>query len=109
MPLSCGCRKTGALLPRSTNCEGTCIMARREPAPKPLDEDLVGYLLDVLDEPARRATEAHLNANPDARRKLDLLRRALAPLDSTRESAEPPAGLAERTLALVSRHQGSKL
>ena len=84
-------------------------MARREPALTPLDDNLVGYLLGVLDEPARRETEAQLLTNPEARRKLDLLRRALAPLESSRDDAEPSAGLAERTLAFVARHHEAKL
>jgi hypothetical protein len=67
----------------------------------PLDPNLVGYLLDALDQTEREAVENYLHASPEARRKLDRLRSALIPLDDTRALDVPPAGLAQRTLARV--------
>src|SRR5205823_931944 len=66
-----------------------------------MDDQLVGYLLNALDDEERRQVEAHLHASPDAQRKLEALRSALSPLDSDRAHPAPPAGLAERTLARV--------
>src|SRR5438045_6870025 len=68
----------------------------------PMDDQLVGYLLNALDDDARRQVETYLHASPDARRKLESLRPALSPLESDRADPAPPAGLAERTLARVS-------
>src|SRR5262249_40315229 len=65
----------------------------------PMDDQLVGYLLNALDEDARRQVETYLHASPDARRKLESLRTALSPLESDRAHPAPPAGLAERTVA----------
>lgn len=67
-------------------------------------EQLVGYLLGSLEDEESRALEAAL-ADPgqgtSLRRDLQLLKRALAPLDRDRASLPPPAGLAGRTLAFV--------
>ena len=68
-----------------------------------MDENLIGYLLNALDADERSATEAYLAANADARRKLDLLRSALAPLELDRGLPDPPPRLAERTLERVAR------
>src|SRR5688572_25172219 len=66
-----------------------------------MDDRLVGYLLNALDDDARREVESYVQQSSDARRKLELLRTALAPLESDRDDPTPPAGLAERTLAQV--------
>lgn len=63
------------------------------------DENLLGYLLDALDGPARADVEAALRADPAVRARLLALKRALAPLAADLDGPEPPAGLAERTLA----------
>lgn len=67
-------------------------------------QQLVGYLLDALDDTEARDLEAAL-ADPHAgealRRELDLVRRALVPLGGDRAPVPAPAGLATRTLAFV--------
>jgi prepilin-type processing-associated H-X9-DG protein len=64
-----------------------------------MDENLVGYLLNALDADEHRAVEAHLEASPAARERLDALRHALEPLAADRADIEPPPDLARRTLA----------
>jgi hypothetical protein len=68
-------------------------------------EQLIGYLLDALDEGEARAVEAALADPAQAgglRRDLELLRGAVAPLARDRATLPAPAGLAARTLAFVS-------
>jgi prepilin-type processing-associated H-X9-DG protein len=69
-----------------------------------MDENLVGYLLNALDPETCRRVEVQLRANPEARRRLALLRQALEPLSADSEE-EPPPGLGVRTLAHIARHQ----
>jgi prepilin-type processing-associated H-X9-DG protein len=66
-----------------------------------MDENLVGYLLDALDEPTAKAVEAYLARQPEARAKLALLRQALEPLGVDNDAPTPPPRLVERTLAKV--------
>ncbi|HLA85104.1 MAG TPA: hypothetical protein VJL29_09940 [Thermoguttaceae bacterium] len=66
-----------------------------------LHEDLLGYLLDALDDQRREEVERCLAEDEDARRELAVLRRALVPLDSTRRQFDPPPGLAARTCRFV--------
>lgn len=66
----------------------------------PLDENLVGYLLNALDDDSRRGVEVYLRTNPAARHKLARLRELLAPLAADRD-VTPPPGLARATLARV--------
>jgi hypothetical protein len=68
---------------------------------KSMDDNLVGYLLDALDETTHREIETHLRAHPEARRKLERLRAALEPLEADRSTEEPPPGLVNNTLALI--------
>lgn len=67
-------------------------------------QQLVGYLLDALDEPEAREVDAAL-ADPQRgeslRRDLDALRRAITPLGQDRDVAAVPPGLATRTIAFV--------
>ncbi len=83
-------------------------MQTREPNPYPR-EDLVGYLLGALDEPAHREVETQLQASPEASRTLDRLRAAFAPLESDRDEIAPPANLVANTLALVAGHSRDTL
>src|SRR5258708_30647811 len=69
-----------------------------------MDETLLGYLLDALDRDARLAIEVHLRAQPEARARLTALRGIVAPLDADAGAPEPPAGLAESTLAHIAAH-----
>jgi len=67
-------------------------------------DQLVGYLMDALDDGEARAVEAALSdpqSGPSLRRELDLLRRAVAPLAADRGPITAPAGLASRTVAFV--------
>jgi hypothetical protein len=66
-----------------------------------MDENLVGYLLNALDADTQRQVEAHLHTDPEAPRRLDLLRQALEPLAADAEVPEPTPGLWVRTLARV--------
>ena len=69
----------------------------------PMDENLVGYLLNALDDDTRRGVESYLRTNPEARFKLARLRERLAPLAADRDTIEPPPGLARATLARLRR------
>jgi hypothetical protein len=69
-----------------------------------IDNNLVGYVLDLLDEDARREVDDYLASSPAGRRKLDRVRQALEPLDAARDEIEPPAGLVAGTLARIAAH-----
>jgi hypothetical protein len=67
-------------------------------------DELVGYLLDALDEGETRRVETALadpQRGPALRNDLDTLRQAIRPLAFDRESIDVPAGLAARTLQFV--------
>ncbi len=66
-----------------------------------LREDLLGYLLGVLDPQRQAEVEQYLAEDAEARRQLALLNRALAPLDATRREYAPPPDLAARTCRFV--------
>jgi hypothetical protein len=70
-----------------------------------MDENLVGYLLNSLDPDTHRQVESHLRADPEAQRRLDLLRRALEPLAADAEEEEAPPGLWVRTLGHLAHDQ----
>src|SRR5947209_19083538 len=57
---------------------------------RPMDENLIGYLLNALDPGTRLETEKYLLRNPDARDNLDRLRSALEPLEADRDTIDPP-------------------
>ena len=66
---------------------------------------LVGYLLGGLEDNEARELEAALSdaeQGDSLRRDLQLLRRAVRPLEWDRTAVPPQAGLASRTLAFVS-------
>jgi hypothetical protein len=69
-----------------------------------MNENLVGYILNALDDDAQLAVERYLRTDPDAPRQVELLRRALAPLDADASPPELPPGLRYRTLALIAEH-----
>ena len=64
-------------------------------------EQLLGYLLDALDDAERIDVEQQLEANPELRDELESLALTLEPLAETYEEFEPPARLAERTCSLI--------
>src|SRR5437879_1674681 len=69
-----------------------------------MDLDLVGYMYGLLDPEEHARTEAALNADPAALARLERLRANLAPMELVGAEDAPPAGLADRTLALVAGH-----
>jgi hypothetical protein len=66
-----------------------------------MEENLIGYLLHALDPATEREVEAHLRDKPEAVKHLEKLRRVMQPLESDRDSIDPPSGLAARTLGRV--------
>lgn len=64
-------------------------------------EDLLGYLLNALDNAERQRVFEALQKDPHLRQQLEILRRHLRPLDATNVEFEPPAALAELTCDLV--------
>jgi prepilin-type processing-associated H-X9-DG protein len=66
-----------------------------------MEENLVGYLLDALDPDTRREVEKYVQEHPEAQRRLEVLRRALAPLEAAREEIVPPPNLSRRTIERV--------
>lgn len=69
-----------------------------------MDENLVGYLVGSLDEQTHNEVENYLATDPDAPRRLELLRQALEPLAADAEPITPPPGLVIRTLGRVAEH-----
>jgi prepilin-type processing-associated H-X9-DG protein len=74
-----------------------------------MDEHLVGYLFNLLDPHTHSEVETYLRDHPDARARLDALRRSVEPLEADRDEIEPPAGLWVRTLARVAEHSCREL
>jgi hypothetical protein len=69
-----------------------------------VEENLVGYLLNALDAESQLEVEEYLATNREAKRQLELLRQALAPLEADREAVQPPPDLRVRTLARIAEH-----
>ncbi|TVS19822.1 MAG: hypothetical protein EA424_07105 [Planctomycetaceae bacterium] len=69
-----------------------------------MGEDLLGYLLNVVDEQERRRIEAALVRDSQLRRQFETLRQQFSSHD-TSSVAEPPPGLAEQTCDLVHGYQ----
>jgi len=67
----------------------------------PREEDLLGYVLNVLDADERRWVEAYLASRPDAEQTLACLRRALLPLACDRDEPTPHPDLCFNTLKKV--------
>ncbi len=68
-----------------------------------MNDQLFDYLLERLEEPAKRQVEARLQNDAAARRHLELLRQALAPLAADQELVPPPH-LAAHTIARVAEY-----
>ena len=73
---------------------------------EPAREQLLGYLLNALDDDTQADIEKLLDNDAGLRRDLATLNRALAPLDVTRCEFSPPNGLAARTCEFVAAHDG---
>lgn len=65
---------------------------------------LVEYLLNGLDDPTRQKVEDRLGHDPTLQKRLDILRQALAPLEADRDGVVPPPSLIPNTIALVAEH-----
>jgi hypothetical protein len=74
-----------------------------------MEENLVGYLLNALDDDTHRQVEASLRESPELRSRLELLQRALTPLASDRQAPEPRTGLVLSTLSRLAEYQCRKL
>ncbi len=68
--------------------------------------ELVGYLLDALEEEEVRHVEQTLQTSVTVRQCVEVLRLALVPLEADREHVTPPVGLAARTCRRI-REQSS--
>ncbi len=73
------------------------------------DEDLIGYLFDLLDPDDRAAVAARIESDPEVAARLEQLRAASAPVLAVAEAEredlpEPPPGLAVRAIAAVAQH-----
>jgi anti-sigma-K factor RskA len=66
-----------------------------------MHEHLVGYVCGALEEEEFQAIQQLLDADQEIRRRLEMLRRFLAPLECEREECCPPPGLATRVCQCV--------
>ena len=66
-----------------------------------MQAELIGYLLNALEEEELRCVEEMLAADEAARRQLEVLRQALLPLGCSQRHDEPPQDLAARTCEFV--------
>ena len=64
-------------------------------------EQLLGFLLDALDDQERQLIEQQLQSDPSLVDDLQTVRNSLEPLAKTYEDFEPPRGLAARACARV--------
>ena len=75
---------------------------------KPNCEQLLGFLLDALDDVEREEFERQLQHDPQLQLELESLQSTLEPLAESYEEHEPPPTLAERTCALVTGHANAE-
>jgi hypothetical protein len=68
-------------------------------------EDLLGYLLEALDEAERERLEQALRNDPELQRRLEDLKEELQMLAGEEDSVTPPPGLAEQTCAMVAAYE----
>ncbi|MCA9119112.1 MAG: hypothetical protein H6822_23175 [Planctomycetaceae bacterium] len=66
-----------------------------------MEAEIIGYLLDALEEEEALAIAELLETNEEAQRHLKLLRRALLPLGNGQRHEEPPRDLAVHTCRLL--------
>lgn len=69
-----------------------------------MEPDLLGYLVDGLDDDERDEIERTLRTSREAARQLEILRGVLSPLDDIRGVFDPPTGLAFRTCRRLHAH-----
>ncbi|MEA1951697.1 MAG: hypothetical protein U9N87_09945, partial [Planctomycetota bacterium] len=68
---------------------------------EPAREQLLGYLLDALDDNEQADIEKILDSDAELRRELAILNRSLAPLDAAPREFSAPPGLTSQTCAFV--------
>ena len=68
------------------------------------EEQLLGYLLGVLEASERESVEGQLENDPELRCHLERIRQTLGLLRTARRDFTPPAGLAEQTCRFVAAH-----
>lgn len=68
------------------------------------DEDMIGYVLDLLEPAERRSVEHYIAAHPEAAAAVERLRTRLAPLAADRDLPEPPEGLSVRTVTRLAEY-----
>lgn len=66
-----------------------------------MEHDLIGYLLNLLDDDSAQSVERELQRSSEARRKLTRLRRSMAPLAYDNVPPAPPPDLVFKTLRKV--------
>ncbi len=69
-----------------------------------VQEQLLGYLLDALEDDERQQLQQQLAADPQLRQRLETMRALLQPLEPDREPVDPPPGLARRACRYVAAH-----
>lgn len=69
------------------------------------DAQLIGYLLNALEDQEREQVETQLARQPEWRRKLRRLKRFFSLLEEARQDFTPPPDLVERTCRLVARYR----
>jgi hypothetical protein len=68
-----------------------------------MNENLIGYILDALDDDAKAKVAAELLADEELRSRLAQVRLAMEPLAADKEDGPPPADLSVRTFARVAQ------
>jgi prepilin-type processing-associated H-X9-DG protein len=69
-----------------------------------MEDNLLGYVLGTLDPKDHEAVAELLAESPEAQTKVNLLRQALGPLASDRDTIDPPPDLVLRTIGLIAEH-----
>lgn len=73
-----------------------------------MHEDLLGYLLDALDDAERERIERAIRTDPELQRRLEALKEELSLLAEEPDGSAPPPGLAARTCDLVEAFQSQR-
>jgi hypothetical protein len=74
-----------------------------------MDKNLIGYLLNALDDAEQTEVERTLASDAAAQARLEALRKSLDPLAADAEPPAPPPGLVLNTLAFVAEHACMRL
>ncbi len=74
-----------------------------------MDEKLIGYCLNLLDDETQQEMEEYLRRHPEAQQRVHRLRKALAPLASDSLEDSPPPDLVTRTLGCIAEYRCQKL